>query len=387
VQEKSVLSQLFPQPTGKNAYEDFVRAAELLKSSPLWAEAQQKNTLTSRRRALSDPPVRQARALIDAAMLKPSLPPQRELNFFTVFPEFAGFRDCARLLNAEMHVLFSEGRTAAALVSFAQGLHLGRSSKSQVLIGGLVGIAIDSILLTRVKSHLEQCTPRDCDRLQATLREHVERDKDSALDSISSELKSFEAAMELGRKDFTGFMDSIFTQPIHDSDTGEPPPMEEMEAYRRARAQIDALKNNPAGQARVFDKLIATNKARVQAELRYLSDPHTSLKIPEDPTGELELGIHNTVSPMYRTTSNRFIQDRIQCQLLYCHTAIRKYKWEWEKLPDSLEALKLAEWSLDPYTRQPFRYEKKGESYELFSVGPVGEEGKRASVHLPWRKD
>jgi hypothetical protein len=90
---------------------------------------------------------------------------------------------------------------------------------------------------------------------------------------------------------------------------------------------------------------------------------------------------------MYRTTSNRFIQDRIQCQLLYCHTAIRKYKWEWEKLPDSLEALKLAEWSLDPYTHQPFRYEKKGESYELFSVGPVGEEGKRAPVHLPWRKD
>ncbi|WP_395140625.1 hypothetical protein, partial [Armatimonas sp.] len=82
-----------------------------------------------------------------------------------------------------------------------------------------------------------------------------------------------------------------------------------------------------------------------------------------------------------------FIQDRIQFQLLYCQTAIRKYKWEWEKLPENLDALKLAEWALDPYTRQPFRYEKKGETYELFSVGPLGEDGQRAPVHLPWRKN
>ena len=387
MQDKSILSQLFPQPTGKNAYEDFVRAAELLKTSVLWAEAQQKNTLSSRRRALGDLPVRQARGLMDAAMLKPISPPPRELSFFTTFPEFSGFRDCARLLNTEMHVLFSEGRTAAALVSFSQGLRLGSAPKSQVLIGGLVGIAIDAILLKRVMLHLEQLTPRDCDRIQVTLREHVERDKGSALASLSAEAKTFEAAMELGRKNLAEFLEGLFTEPTPDSETGALPSAEEVVAYQRTRKQIDALKDNPAGQARILDNVISANKARVQAELTYLAAPHSSPTIPEGPKGELEQGIFDTLTPMYRSASNRFIQDRIQFQLLYCHAAIRKFKWEWEKLPESLEALKLAEWAFDPYTRQPFRYEKKGESYELFSVGPVGEDGKRGPVHLPWRKD
>lgn len=375
MQDKSILSQLFPQLTGKNGYEDLVRASERLKTSALWAEAQQKNTLSSRRRALGDLPVRQARALIDAAMLKPLSSPIRELTVSTLFPEFAGFRDCARLLNAEMHVLFSEGRTAAALVSFAQGLRLGTAPKAIVLIGGLVGIAIDSILLTRVQKHLEQLTPRDCDRVQATLREHIEADRGNAEKALAAEMR---------------FVESILPSleaSLRESVEGALLADEDDTTLANLRSQAEAIDNDPIAKKRViaaFLQAATAHQARAQA---YLINPQVLPPEPKLSESTLEGALANSLTPAYTRAVEKFIQDRIQCQLLYCHTAIRKYKWEWEKLPESLEMLKLADWSLDPYTRQPFRYEKKGESYELFSVGPTGEDGKRAPVHLPFRKN
>ena len=375
VQEKSVLSQLFPQPTGKNAYEDFVRAAELLKSSPVWAEAQQRNTLSSRRRALGDPAVRQARALIDAAMLKPLSSPIRELTIATTFPEFAGFRDCARLLSAEMHVLFSEGRTAAALVSFSQGMRLGTAPKAIVLIGGLVGIAIDAILLARIKIHLEQLTPRDCDRVQATLREHVEADRGNAEKALAAEMRFVESMLP--------YLETSLKETVEGALMAD----EEDSALANVRMQAEAIDSDPIAKKRVIAAFLQGAKAHQARAQAYLINPQVLSPEPKLSEGTLEGALVNSLTPVYTRAVEKFVQDRIQCQLLYCHTAIRKYKWEWEKLPDSLDAMKLADWALDPYTRQAFRYEKKGESYELFSVGPRDEEGKRAPVHLPWRKD
>lgn len=373
MQEKSILSQLFPQPTGRNGYEDLVRAGELLKTSALWADAQQQNTLSSRRRALADPPVRQARALVETSALKPLESPARELNASTTFPEYAGLRDLARLLAAEMHVLFSEGRTAAALVSFARGLRLGSAPKAQVLIGGLVGAAIDSILLNRVKTHLEQLTPRDCDRVQATLREHVEADRGNAEKALAAEMHFVESLIPQLEKN-----------PV-ETLTGLLPDDHEMQS--QLRTQADAFRNQPGERKRILSAFLASAQQHQQRAQAYLTDPS---RLPEEPKllpGSPEAALIGLLTPAYTQAVQRFIQDRIQCQLLFCHAAIRKYRWEWEKLPDSLEALKLADWSLDPYTRQPFRYEKKQESYELFSAGPTGEDGKRVPVHLPWRKN
>jgi hypothetical protein len=374
VQAKSPFSQLFPQATGRNAYEDLVRASELLKTSVLWAEAQQKNTLSSRRRALADVPVRQARALIESSALKPLESPVREFNASTTFPEYAGMRDLARLLAAEMHVLFSEGRVAAALVSFTRGLRLGSAPKAQVLIGGMVGAAIDSILLTRVKTHLEQLTPRDCDRVQATLREHMEADRGNAAKAVAAEMRFVENLIPMLALGDTSIFQELFAEA--DNPTLSPLPQ-----------QFAALQNNPGEKKRVLDAFLQgaqQHQARAQA---YLLAPHALPPEPKLPAGSLEAVLLDTITPAYPRAVENLVKNRIQCQLLYCHTAIRRFKWEWEKLPESLEALKLAEWALDPYTRQPFRYEKTESGYELYSAGPADEDGKRVPVHLPWRKN
>ena len=374
MQDKSILFQLFPQPTGQNGYEDLVRAAELLKRSSLWAEAQQKGTLTSRRRALGDTPVRQARVLIDAAMLKPMLSPIRELSVATTFPEFAGFRDCARLLSAEMHLLFAEGRTAAALVSFSQGLRLGSAPKAEVLIGGLVGVAIDAILLARLMRHLEQCTPRDCDRIQATLREHIERDQGNTEKAIAKEMRFVESVLPTLEKSTPEVFAELFSA-------------QDDPSLAHLQRQITALQRDSTEKKRVFSAFVRGAQANLDRALTYLAAPNTLPPEPKLPEGSLEAALVNALTPTFPRAVEKFVQDRINWQLLYCHAAIRKYKWEWEKLPENLDVLKLAEWALDPYTRQPFHYESKGETYELFSAGPIGEDGQRAPIHLPWRKN
>lgn len=373
MQEKSPFSQLFPQPTGRNAYEDLVCAGELLKTSALWAEAQQKNTLSSRRRALADPPVRQARTLVETSALKPLESPVRELNASTTFPEYAGMRDLARLLSAEMHVLFSEGRTAAALVSLTRGLRLGSAPKAQVLIGGLVGAAIDSILLTRVKTHLEQLTPRDCDRVQVILREHQEQDQGSAAKAIAMEQRFVESLIPLLEKNPVEALRGLLP--------------DDEEAQRELRTRAEALRNQPGEQKRILSAFLDNTREHQRRAQVYLADPSQLPKEPKLPEGSPESALVNLVTPAYPRAVEKLVQNRIQCQLLYCHVAIRKYKWETEQLPQNLEPLRLAEWGLDPYSRQPFRYDRTESGYELYSAGPVDDDGKRVPVHLPWRKN
>jgi hypothetical protein len=375
VQDKNPFSQLFPQPTGRNAYEDLVHASELLKTSVLWAEAQQQNTLSSRRRALADMPVRQARTLVESSALKPLESPVRELNASTTFPEYQGMRDLARLLSAEMHVLFSEGRTAAALVSFTRGLRLGSAPKAQVLIGGLVGAAIDSILLTRVKTHLEQLTPRDCDRVQVILREHIEADRGNAEKALAAEMRFVESLIPLLETSLREVVEGALMADEDDT------------ALTNVRTQAEAIDNDPIAKKRVIAAFLQVAKAHQARAQAYLKNPQVLLPEPKISESTIEGALVNSLTPVYTHAVERLLQDRIQCQLLYCHIAIRKYKWETEKLPEKLEQLRLAEWALDPFTRQAFLYEKKDSTYEIYSAGPVDEDGKRTPIHLPWRKN
>lgn len=388
-QPPSILSQLFPQPTGKNGFEDLVVAADLLKRSSLYSAMELKPTLALRRQALADPPVRQARALIDSAFNKPIFPPQRELNLSTTFPELAGFRSIARLLNHEMYVFFSEGRTTYALNNLNLGLKLGRLPKGTILIGGLVGIAIDSILLSRVMLHLEQLSYRDCDRVLLLLRDHRAADQLSALQSLDSEYQSYSTILKEFEKDFKAAIEGFIEEPTPDDD-GNPPDPAAVASYQRTKQQVEAVAQNPAAQRRVLEAVRQAAGHELQRNKAYLQDPS---KLPPPapplPAGSLESALSDASMPNTLQVAERFINDRLNVQLLATHAAIRKFKWEQESLPDSLEALRLGELTIDPYSKQSLRYEKKGRSYELYSIGPFerDEDGrpqaKRAPVHLP----
>lgn len=369
-----------------NGYNDLIAAGELLRRSALYQEAERNPTLTSRRRALADPPVRQARALLDQAFNKPVAPPQRTLDQNTLFPEFAGFRALARLLGHEMHVYFAEGRTSYAIQDLALGLKLGQAPKGQVLIGGLVGIAIDAIVLTRIVRHLEQLTPRDCDRVIQLLREHRDADLGSGREALEREAQSYNNILNNLAKNFKALLTELVTEPDQDADPHE------HAQYQNTKRQVEALESDPDGQRRVIDSLRKAGRAEHARGLAYLNDPSTAPPpAPKYPDGSLEASLVDATLPVFPLAIEKFVQDRLNLQLLAVHCAIRKYKWEWEKLPDTLEQLRVADLVLDPYSKHPLRYERKEDSYELYSIGPLRHDedapaGSRQKITLPWRK-
>ena len=100
----------------------------------------------------------------------------------------------------------------------------------------------------------------------------------------------------------------------------------------------------------------------------------------------------NLLLPIVSPATDRFTQTRVQVQLLGVHGAVRRFRWERDKLPDALTDLRLPpELSTDPYTGTLLVYQKTSETaYALSSAGPPERDenggivpGKRVPILLP----
>jgi hypothetical protein len=74
-------------------------------------------------------------------------------------------RALARLLTAEQYVLPAEGRTGAALESYAVSLRLARVYASRSLLHGLSATAVRAAACSSIARHLDQLAAADCDTL------------------------------------------------------------------------------------------------------------------------------------------------------------------------------------------------------------------------------
>jgi hypothetical protein len=77
--------------------------------------------------------------------------------------------------------------------------------------------------------------------------------------------------------------------------------------------------------------------------------------------------------------------DQTRARLLACHAAVLRFRWEYERLPKTLEELRLGPLATDPYSGEPFRYDPrpdaKGHPYRLASLGPIVDEtGERRAI-------
>ena len=80
----------------------------------------------------------------------------------------------------------------------------------------------------------------------------------------------------------------------------------------------------------------------------------------------------DAISMTPSSVSDRYTQIVAQMHLLAIHAAIRKYRWENDRLPKALEELKPERDNgliADPFTGELLVYKPNGDQYELFSVG------------------
>src|SRR5262245_58744269 len=93
--EESLLGQLVPKPTGQNGYEELLAAADALRKSRVFAQAEvavPDPPLAWKREVLLDPPVVRCLGLLQRGVAKPIHSPRQEVDLYTVLPEMAPFR-------------------------------------------------------------------------------------------------------------------------------------------------------------------------------------------------------------------------------------------------------------------------------------------------------
>lgn len=368
--QPSVYQQLFPNPTGTNGYEYLVAAGDVVRSASAFNQVDAASgTLAERRRAAADPDAQQAIALLRKGLSMPIASPRNGWNSETRFPELSPFRQLARLLAMQQYVLLADGRVDEAIDCVRDGLALARAAQTEpVLIAGLSGIAMDSLAVAVIARHRDQLAVGDCDRLIDLLTDWL-KSKPPIQGELVAEHRQQIGALSLARQDPAAILESI------DVDTSNPD-----EALLRA-----AIAGNASGAGLIVDQAIGIANRQFATAIQSLLSPpweRPSLDVPEH--SGLGAALFDAVAPSLDRLLDRYTEDRARIQLLVLHVAIRRYRWEHDRLPQSLDALKRDDLTIDPFTGKQFGYRVSGDTYDLYSAGaPERDDGAQAEQSGP----
>ena len=197
--EDSLLAKLVHSPTGKNGYEDYLRAGDLA-GSELWGKyenwiAYQRQLVRSASRGPEDKPempevplgvspgmtelaVRKVAndhlggvcAVIELGNRKPVSDPRASYSMSTPIPELGRFKMLAKIYANRAHVEFADGRSGLAVKDLIEGMKFARGLFGSTVISSLVSIAIQAIMLAEFQEHLGQLSLTDAQLIQKYCR-------------------------------------------------------------------------------------------------------------------------------------------------------------------------------------------------------------------------
>jgi hypothetical protein len=267
-------------------------------------------------------------------------------------------------------VLLADGRTAEALGVVRLGLRLGRVLQAQTLISGLVGIAVDAITVNTVAGHLDQLSARDCELLLQVCLERL-REPDPYPEILEGEQRLAWATLAEARK--AAAKDGLGTLLDSDADDEEEADDETPEPKPQVTLSPQELEALWKEVERRVDEAFANARVEVRKPL------WERARADEDENESLAGQLTGLFAPIFTQAGHAYGRNQAQLRLLACHAAIRRYRWEHDRLPPDLAVLDLGDVSIDPFTGQPLRYEVTGVRYRLHSVGaPASPEDEKA---------
>ncbi len=364
--QSHVFEQLFPNPTGQNGIEDIVRACDILKNSAAYRSTEGAGndfntlTLSEKRQFLADPGVQSAFNLFHAGLKKQVRSPHEKLDDETLLPEVALYRMLARAVTVQIYVDFADGKVTQAITDFADLLRFSYIIHTDTLINGLVAIAIDAIALKIVTERLDQLSARDCERLIAIVNDWL-KSPDPGIAILSRE-----------RIMTMSLLDKYRGQPaklVNLLDPGKPGSPSRAK-YEDLSAKLTNASASAVGP--LFDEVGRRVNAyydQVDARLQKPIWERTDIQEPAD-DGSIVSQLLSSVLPTISRVMDRYGMEQAKVQLLGVHAAIRRYRWENNRLPTTLEELKLGRMGVDPFSGKPFAYKRTDDmTYDLYSIG------------------
>jgi hypothetical protein len=361
----NVFAQLFPNPTGGNGYEEFVRAGDLSRNSDAWYKyeiGESGSSLSAMRQVMSDSNVRRALMLVRSGLHKPVTTAHPNMDDETLLPEFALYRSLSRMMAVEMYVQMADGKMGEAISTLGDCLKFSYMIHADCLIGGLVSIAMDRIVVKRLAEHMDQLSVRDCDRLLTVVNDWLKA-PDPSIAILEGERASIRRTLQKYRSQPEKLLASFL-----------PGLKDDTEGKKQHNFLLSAFSRHPETAGPAFDQAQAMLDGFYDGIAAGLQKPvweRSEIPNPKD-DGSSASKLFSLLAPAFNRVTDRYGSDQAQLQLLGVHAAIHRYKWENDRLPENLEQLHVGALAIDPFSGKPFVYKRLDDkTYDLYSQGPL----------------
>ncbi|MBI5708193.1 MAG: hypothetical protein HZC36_14520 [Armatimonadetes bacterium] len=392
---ESLFQKVFPKPTGRNGYEEFLRAADLAQTNlfrmfaeyyaRLEQEASGADLQGDDGKVLPRPPIppnvrpddtllevgRKWSAafsaipeLIHVGCQKSPHDPRTDFNALTVFPELWQFRSIARFLRVVMYVHTSDGAPAKATTVLSDGLRFGDSISGPTVIHTLVGFAVQGIMLAQASETLSVLSERDCRTLVSVVEELLAR-PNAAARSVAGE-----------RRFLTNTLTETFkpgqAKPLQGLLGDEEIPLF---AQNLSSSQMLELKVKLTGRIERTYSAVAAALSKPESEWFKGEDLEQALSDPPDVLADVKTlddfadYLEGMLTPMFSQLQVTAARYRTQLRLLGLHSKIFAFRWHWKRLPVRLAEAVPQDQLVDPFSGQEFQYSTSASGFRLFSRG------------------
>jgi hypothetical protein len=228
-------------------------------------------------------------------------------------------------------------------------------------------VAISALTFHSVGAHLDQLSARDSDLLYQVCLEWL-RLPDLSPRILEAERQYGKSVLAEDRK--KGTPEELWGL------SGQEDKPDDKES-RSARQLLSELKRLKASSPEAYDALFTEVEQRldqlydrVLAEWKKPAWERTDVEAPDDASLAGRLASLRSPAGVVSPAGIIYTREQAKIRLLACHAAIRRYRWEHDRLPASLVDLNLGELVIDPFTGQPLKYEVRAPRYRLTSAGP-----------------
>lgn len=396
-QGPSLFQQVIPNPTGRNGYEEYLMACDLIRNSdaatlatasPAMFEeiissyesrhpagkgdeelpSRQRYDMARKYRGYTVLQLRKeslklggrALDLLHRGNQKPVFDPRTKMDMDTLFPEYAVMRSLGRVAVAGAYVAFAEGRTKQGTQYLCDAMILGQNLTDGVLISRLVGIAIQAVALSSFENHLPNLALPDALMVE-DLAPKLILDPPAAVRSLEREYAFIASGL-----------DSILDQDLSDL-VGEEGVSESTRSFI-ARMTLEDKRQ----VAELVKRKLSRQRELTLAMYRQPESTWTDPPAAErHGTGEIEVRSNEdlaermvgSIVPVFSQIGTAEVRNRTQIRLLALAGAVIRYRWEHDRWPTNLtEAVGNAR-VLDPANGGKFQYEVQGSGFRVYSEG------------------
>ena len=245
----------------------------------------------------------------------------------------------------------------------------------------MVARATDGIVWGELLKQRHGWGVRDCERIGWLARKYLAL-PDPAIVAWSGEQKYSTGLVKQWREKPDAFADLL--KETHATDEDEPDTPASLQAERYA----EDLRTDPALRERIIREVEDDNTQRIDRATRLAADPTGVMTLAPPPDADKSrhpmLGLVRAIYSMGAYEGDFLkagVESRVLLRFMAVHAAIRVFRWENDRLPKTLDELKLpARVTTDPFTAKPLIYEPAatGTDYVLASAGALlpGADGK-----------